>query len=44
MLLDLLLPGTDGIELMTSVPELSDLPVIFTERGVGYRMRRQDGG
>ena len=29
VLLDLLLPGTDGIELMTSVPELSDLPVIF---------------
>ena len=28
-LLDLVLPGTDGIELMQSVPELSDLPVIF---------------
>ena len=29
MLLDLVLPGTDGIELMQSVPELADLPVIF---------------
>ena len=29
VLLDLVLPGTDGIELMRSVPELSDLPVIF---------------
>ena len=29
VLLDLLLPGTDGIELMARVPELSDLPVIF---------------
>ena len=29
VLLDLLLPGTDGIELLESVPELSDLPVIF---------------
>ena len=29
VLLDLLLPGTDGIELMQRVPELSDLPVIF---------------
>ena len=29
VLLDLLLPGADGIELMTRVPELSDLPVIF---------------
>ena len=29
VLLDLLLPGTDGIELMAQVPELSDLPVIF---------------
>ena len=29
VLLDLMLPGTDGIELMTQVPELSDLPVIF---------------
>ena len=28
-LLDLMLPGADGIELMGSVPELSDLPVIF---------------
>ena len=28
-LLDLMLPGTDGIELMASVPELADLPVIF---------------
>ena len=29
VLLDLVLPGTDGIELMETVPELSDLPVIF---------------
>ena len=29
VLLDLVLPGRDGIELMESVPELSDLPVIF---------------
>jgi len=29
VLLDLVFPGTDGIELMEQVPELSDLPVIF---------------
>ena len=29
ILLDLVLPGTDGIELMEHVPELADLPVIF---------------
>ena len=29
VLLDLMLPGVDGIELMSRVPELSDLPVIF---------------
>ena len=29
VLLDLLLPGTDGIELMQRVPELADRPVIF---------------
>ncbi len=29
VLLDLLLPQTDGIELMRSVSELSDIPVIF---------------
>ena len=29
VLLDLVLPGADGIELMQQVPELSDLPVIF---------------
>ena len=29
VLLDLMLPGADGIELMAEVPELSDLPVIF---------------
>ena len=29
VLLDLLLPGTDGIDLMERLPELSDLPVIF---------------
>ena len=34
VLLDLLLPETDGIDLMQRVPELSDLPVIFIS---GYR-------
>ncbi len=29
VLLDLLLPGTDGVEVMERIPELSDLPVIF---------------
>ncbi|MYA16897.1 MAG: response regulator, partial [Gammaproteobacteria bacterium] len=29
VLLDLVLPGVDGIDLMERVPELSDLPVIF---------------
>ena len=29
VLLDLVLPGTDGLELMESVPELEDLPTIF---------------
>ena len=29
VLLDLMLPGTGGIELMKTVPELSDAPVIF---------------
>ena len=29
VLLDLILPGTDGIELMESLPELAELPVIF---------------
>ena len=29
VLLDLVLPGTDGIELMQTVPALADLPVIF---------------
>ena len=29
VLLDLVLPGTDGIELMRSLPELADRPVIF---------------
>ncbi len=29
VLLDLVLPGADGIELMELVPELSDVPVIF---------------
>ena len=29
VLLDLLLPGSDGIELLGQVPELSDQPVIF---------------
>ena len=29
VLLDLMLPGTDGVALMESVPELADLPVVF---------------
>ena len=29
VLLDLMLPGTDGIKLMREVPELGDIPVIF---------------
>ena len=29
VLLDLMLPGTDGVELLQTVPELADLPVIF---------------
>ncbi len=29
VLLDLVLPGTDGLELMETVPELAELPVIF---------------
>ena len=29
VLLDLMLPGTDGIKLMTDVPELEEVPVIF---------------
>ena len=29
VLLDLLLPGTGGIELMESIPELADRPVTF---------------
>ena len=29
VLLDLMMPGIDGIELMGQVPELTDLPVIF---------------
>ncbi len=29
VLLDLVLPGTDGIEFMRSIPEMADLPVIF---------------
>ena len=29
VLLDLVLPGTDGIELMERVPEMADMPVIF---------------
>ena len=29
VLLDLILPGQDGIELMAELPELSDIPVIF---------------
>ena len=47
VLLDLMLPGTDGIELMESVPELAGLPVIFISgygRGrdhrTGARQRR----
>ena len=35
VLLDLMLPGTDGIGLMERVPELADLPVIFIS-GYGH--------
>ena len=35
VLLDLVLPGTDGIALMERVPELADLPVIFIS-GYGW--------
>ena len=53
VLLDLLLPGTDGIKLMEQVPELADLPIIFISgygrdetiaQGAGdgsHRLRRQ---
>ncbi|WP_420635100.1 response regulator transcription factor [Candidatus Palauibacter sp.] len=34
VLLDLMLPSTDGIEVMGRIPELADLPVIFIS---GYR-------
>ena len=34
VLLDLMLPGADGIELMEHIPELADLPAIFLS---GYR-------
>ena len=34
VVLDLMLPGTDGIELMERIPELADLPVIIIS---GYR-------
>ena len=34
VLLDLMLPGADGVELMESVPELAGVPVIFVS---GYR-------
>ena len=32
VVLDLVLPGTDGIELVETVPALADLPVIFISR------------
>ena len=32
VLLDLVLPGTDGIDLMQRTPELAELPVIFISR------------
>ncbi|MXX16132.1 MAG: response regulator, partial [Gammaproteobacteria bacterium] len=35
VLLDLMLPGADGIELMAQIPELSDLPVIIIS-GYGH--------
>ena len=34
ILLDLMLPGTDGFELMDQIPEMADLPVIFIS---GYK-------
>ena len=32
VLLDLVLPGTDGFELMKRIPELTDAPVVFLSR------------
>ena len=40
MLLDLMLPGTGGIELMAEIPELSELPVIFISATAATRPSR----
>ena len=37
VLLDLMLPEIDGIELMTNIPELADVPVIFLSAYGGER-------
>ena len=39
---DLVLPGTDGIALMESLPELADLPVVFIS-GYGRDETLADG-
>ncbi|MDE2783578.1 MAG: response regulator [Gemmatimonadota bacterium] len=46
VVLDLLLPGTDGIALMERAPELSDLPVIFISSDGGEEtiVRALDAG
>ena len=47
VLLDLLLPGTDGIGLMERFPGLSRVPVIFLSRlrpGPDYRSRPRSRG
>ena len=36
-IIDLMLPGTDGVELMESIPELSNVPVIFLSAYGGDR-------
>ena len=44
VLLDLLLPGTDGIKLMEIVPELANIPVIFISAYRQGRDHRQGAG
>ena len=42
VLLDLMLSGTDGIELMKRVPDMADLPVIFISGFRGDENRLKD--
>ena len=39
-MLDLVLPGADGIELMRTLPALADLPVIFVSAYGGDDARK----